>query len=115
MAQSEFLRYVGDADLHDGTILDVTVPCSESEEADVSTASQPVQVRVRGASGRVLILEFHDVRALRSCRAAGMVIYSLSELRCDPPYRRFSFANWNEDDDAHLEIEARQFTIVRSN
>jgi hypothetical protein len=35
-----------------------------------------------------------------------MLLYSLTELRTDPPLRKFVFANWHEDDDAALEIEA---------
>jgi hypothetical protein len=35
-----------------------------------------------------------------------MLLYALSELRSTPPLRRFSFANWDDDDDAFLEVDA---------
>jgi len=110
MTQPEFLRYIGDPDFHDGTILDVADVPTVAEYPNPSAGNRVV--RVRGASGRIFNIEFHDVRAVRSCRPVGMLIYSLSELRCDPPYRRFVFANWNEDGEACLEIEARECAIV---
>jgi hypothetical protein len=42
-----------------------------------------------------------------------MILYSVSELSAEPPHRRFVFVNWNEDDDAALEIDATAF-VVRS-
>lgn len=40
-----------------------------------------------------------------------MLLYSLSELSAEPPYRRFVFANWNDEDDAALEIDATGFAV----
>ena len=76
---------IGDADFHDGSILAV--------KHEGSTA----RVRVLGASGKVFIVDFGGVRAVRAKQAEGMVLYALSELRGEPPLRRFAFANWNND------------------
>ncbi len=34
------------------------------------------------------------------------MLYALSEMRAPAPLRRFAFANWDDDDDAILEIDA---------
>ena len=39
------------------------------------------------------------------------MVYALSELRAEPPSRRFVFPNWDEDDDAFLELIAQDFSI----
>jgi hypothetical protein len=41
-----------------------------------------------------------------------MMLYALSELHAEPPLRRFSFANWDDADEAFLEIEAEGFSIA---
>lgn len=39
------------------------------------------------------------------------MLYALSELRCEPPLRRFAFANWDDDSTAYLEVEAETVTV----
>ena len=36
-------------------------------------------------------------------------LYALAEMQVSPPFRRFVFANWDDDDPAFLEVEAREF------
>jgi hypothetical protein len=38
-----------------------------------------------------------------------MMIYALSEMSGSPPYRWFIFTNSDNEDEASLEIEAREF------
>ena len=40
-------------------------------------------------------------------QAEGMLLYSLSEMKSPPPYRKFVFTNSDDDDSARLEIVAR--------
>jgi len=94
MAETSFVGYVGDPDFHDGSVVAV--------EHQGDTA----RIRVRGASGKVFVVDFGAVRAVRANQAEGMVLYALSESRGEPPLRRFTFANWDEDSQAHLEVEA---------
>jgi len=99
MADSTFIGYVGDAAFHDGSVLTV-------EQHDDTT-----RVRVRGCSGKVFVVTFGGVRAVRAKRPEGMMLYALSEIRGEPPLRRFVFANWDDDDDASLEVDAENFAV----
>jgi len=90
MAGSPFVGYVGDADFHDGSVLAVEHQGSE------------FRVRVRGASGRVFVVDFGGVHSVRANCPEGMMLYALSELTVEPPLRRFAFINWNEDGEAYL-------------
>ncbi len=94
MPDSSFIAYVGEPDFHDGSILSV-------EQQD-----DAVCIRVRGASGKVFRLDFSGVRTVRANAAVGMVLYALSEMSAQPPIGRFVFVNWDEQGDAHLEIDA---------
>jgi hypothetical protein len=99
MSESSCVSYVGDPDFHDGSILAI-------ERQDGL-----VRVRVRGASGRVFVVTFGDVLAVRANCAEGMMLYALTELRAEPPLRRFVFANWNDDSKACLEVEAASISV----
>lgn len=99
MAESAFVGYVGDADFHDGSVLAVGHRGSE------------LRVRVRGASGRVFAVDFGGVQSVRANCPEGMMLYALSELTVEPPLRRFTFTNWDEDGEAYLEIDALTFTV----
>jgi hypothetical protein len=102
MSHPEFVGYVGDPDFHDGRIVSV-----EPNGGDLT-------VVVQGASGRRLLVSFSDVQSTSSKRPEGMVLYALSEMRGAPPWRRFSFANWDETDDAYLEVVARDFRVEKA-
>lgn len=99
MSASEFVGYLGDADFHDGSIV------SMDREGDV------VRVRVRGASGTLFRVEFSGVRDVRAKSPEGMLLYALCELRSDASQRRFAFANWDQDGDASLEIDAEDVSF----
>src|SRR4051794_25394093 len=99
MSEAAFVGYVGDADFHDGSVWAV--------EHQGTTA----RVWVRGASGNVFVVEFGGVRAVRANQPEGMVLYALSELRGEPPLRRFAFANWDDDSPAHLEVDAETVAV----
>ena len=90
------VAYRGDADLHDGTVLSVHV---EGDEA---------RVIVRGGSGSQFELRFSAVASLAQHRAEGMVLFAVAEMKADPPLRRFVFTNWDDGDDARLELVARE-------
>ena len=94
------IAYVGPPALHDGHLL------------AVARAGDRVTVRVRGADGREIALEFTGVTALSSVRPEGMLLYGLAELRGEGAARQFFFANWEEWDDAGLEITARDFRVL---
>jgi len=101
MSDDAFVGYVGDPSLHDGRI------------TDVREASGQLQVMVQSESGALLIVTFTGVRSVVSNRSVGMVLYSLSEISTSGPGRQFVFANWDEEDDAKLEVQADGFTVSR--
>ncbi len=98
MAQSQIV-YVGPPELHDGHVVGV------EREGDRAT------VRVRGSDGQPLALEFTGVTKL-SGRPEGMLLFGLAEFRTGSPSRQFFFANWEEWDDAGLEVTARDFRVL---
>jgi hypothetical protein len=100
MTSDDFVGYVGDPDFHDGAVVRVV--------ADGDLAC----VVVRGASGQEYAVEFHGVKAVRSNRPEEMMIYALTEMRTLAAARRFVFSNWEDDDDASLEVEAEGFSIT---
>jgi hypothetical protein len=95
--EAAFVGYLGARDFHDGSILTM-------ERID-----DLVRVRIRGAEEQLFVAEFTGVREVRSNRPEGMFLDALSEMRGQPPVRRFVFVNWEWDDDAFLEIDAEQF------
>ena len=99
MPDSSFIRYVGEADFHDGSIVSV-----EQHEENV-------RVRVRGASGKVFVVDFSGVREVRANEPEGMMLYALSEMTSQPPLRRFVFANWDDQSKAILEVDAAGFMV----
>jgi hypothetical protein len=100
MSDRFFLGYVGDPDFHDGRVV------------SIGASNDGVRVRIRGASGQMFVAEFGAGRIVRSNKPEGMLLYALSEFRNEPPFRKFVFANWDEDDAAALEIEAETFKVV---
>ena len=99
MSPSSFIGCVGDPDFHDGAVLAV--------EHQNGTA----RVRVRGVSGKVFVVDFGGVRAVRANRPDGMMIYALCEHSAVAPVRRFVFANWDDESDAYLEVDAETFAV----
>jgi hypothetical protein len=100
MSDASFVAYVGEPDFHDGAII------------SVEQNGTAVRVRIRGANGKRYVVAFNGVAALRANSSEGMVLYALSELRAVPPLRRFSFANWDDDSEASLEVDAEGFSIT---
>jgi hypothetical protein len=99
MAGSSFVGYFGEAEFHDGSVLAV--------EHRAATA----RVRVRGVGGTVFVVEFAGVRAMRAARPERMLLYALSEWSAEPPLRRFTFTNWDDDSEACLEVDAETVTV----
>ena len=84
-------------DVHDGWIRRV------EKETD------RLRVFIVTIDGRRVVFEFTGVREVKHNRPEGMLLYALSELREVAPLRRFSFVNWEEEDDGYLEVVALEF------
>ncbi len=100
MIPKDFIGYIGDRDIHDGTVEGIT------EQGD------RVLVHIEGAGGRPLAVEFLNVESVKQQSAVGMMLYALVEWWAPAPWRRFVFANWDDEDDAFLEIIAQDWRMV---
>jgi hypothetical protein len=92
----EFVASVGPSEIHDATI----------ERVDAELDRLVVTLRCGNASQARLRIELSDPVVVDQKHAVGMTLYSLAELRGAGDRRRFSVVNWDEDDDARLEVEA---------
>ena len=90
----DFVQYLNNDDVHDGII------------RRVSKENDRLQIFIETADGRIVVFEFTGVRNVKQNRPEDMVLYSLSELRETAPLRKFIFTNWDEEDDAFLEVTA---------
>lgn len=99
MSGTTFIAYVGDRDFHDAYI------------RSVSHAVDRVEVTLEAHNKRTIQVRFSGVRKVVAVHPEGMMIYALSEMRAEPPYRYFVFANWDEDDQATLEVEALEWSF----
>jgi hypothetical protein len=93
--------YVGDPDIHDGYIRAVVYD------------KQKVNVTVEAHNGQWLVIQFDNVAWVKSLHPEGMMLYALAEGQCKANIRRFVFINWDEEDDAFLEIGAIGFEIIK--
>ena len=98
----DFLRYVGDPDIHDGVIIKV-----DHHENEAS-------VLIKGFSGKMLTVAFFGLKSIKSNKPEGMILYSLSEMRCDKQHRHFVFTNTEDEDDAYLEIVAEEIKVIKT-
>lgn len=102
MNNEVFVQYLNNDDVHDARVRQVI------EEPD------QVRVLVDTADGRLVIFQFSGVRDVRQNRPENMLLYSLTELREVPPFRRFRFTNWDEEDNASLEVIALAMSSTES-
>jgi hypothetical protein len=98
--EERLIGHVGDPRIHDAVVETVR----ESPGA--------VAVVVRTEAGEALTVSFAGVHSVKSHRPVGMMLYALSELESCGPGRHFQFANWDEDDDASLEIQAESMSVA---
>jgi hypothetical protein len=99
MEKNDFVGYVGSADLHDARVTSILRSGSAAE------------VRLVAHNGREIKVCFSGVKNLIADKPEGMMIYGLTELKAESPYRRFAFTNWDEDDKRSLEILARDLKV----
>ncbi|WP_162601732.1 hypothetical protein [Occallatibacter savannae] len=102
MGEADFVAYVGIPDIHDGTILRVSIKGSTAE------------VVIEGYSGCEHSIVFQGIRKVEMKEPEGMLLYSLSEMQAEAPFREFVFTSNNEDDDKYLSVTAVDFRIRSS-
>ncbi len=94
MDDENFVGYIGDYRVHDSRI--------KAIESDENT----LQVSLISEDNEIIIVKFVGIKSVRSNRPEGMILYSISEMEEQSPFRKFVFVNWDEEDDASLEIIA---------
>jgi hypothetical protein len=97
--QDEFVGYIGEPDFHDAVVV------------KLNTSGRDVEVVIRSEASRFFKIRFLNVQDIQSNRSNGMMLYALAELKATPVGRRFSFVNWDEKDDALLELTATDYLI----
>lgn len=95
MDQESFVQYWYNEDVHDGRV------------HRLFHNSDELTVEIDTHDGRRVTFEFSGVESVIGHRPEGMLLYSLTEMKNTFPQRKFVFTNSNEDDEARLEIQAR--------
>src|SRR6185436_8175724 len=99
---NSFIAYHYSDDVHDGRL------------KQIEQNGEQLEVLIETVDGRLVGFEFSGVRSVDSLRPEGMVLYSISELGHPPPHRRFVFTNSDEEDEARLEVVAKEITLAES-
>lgn len=68
-----------------------------------------MNILLESPEGETFFTRFKNVKSIKSNNPIDMKIYALSEIEEIAPYRKFIFANWDEDDDSILEIVSKDF------
>jgi hypothetical protein len=95
---AQFIAYIGHPEIHDGII------------TDFKHQGTKASVMINAQSGRMLKIEFDGVVSVKANKPEGMLLYSLSEMK-HPEHRLFVFTNWEDEDDAYLEITADSYIV----
>lgn len=99
MCEESFVGYIGDYRVHDSRV------------KEINSYEDILQVSLISEDTDMIIVKFLGVKSVRSNRPKGMILYSISEMKESPPFRKFVFVNWDEDDDASLEVIAQDCII----
>lgn len=99
MNDENFIGYIGDYRIHDSKIKTI--------EPDKNN----IQVSLISEDNEIIRVKFVEVKLVKSNNAEGMILYSISEMKEQLPFRKFVFVNWDEEDDSSLEIVAQDCII----
>ncbi|MBM7870715.1 hypothetical protein JOC70_002209 [Clostridium pascui] len=81
MDNEKFIGYIGDYRIHDSKIKAI-----ESDKANI-------QVSLISEDRESIIIKFVEVKSVKSNSPEGMIIYSISEMKEQLPFRKFVFVN----------------------
>src|ERR1043165_6340073 len=90
-----FVGYIGPPEIHDGTIY------------RVYSDDQSLTVVVIDANEQEIRFHFVEVDAIDTVEPDGMFLYGLLEMEHEPPFRRFVFVNWDDEDTRRLEVVSK--------
>lgn len=98
MDNNSFARYIGDYKIHDSRIEKII---NNGSEVTVLLKSEEETINIR----------FLGVHKVIEKSAEGMILYAICEMKGNEQYRKFVFANTDEEDDASLEVFAHEYHI----
>lgn len=99
MDNENFIGYIGNHRIHDSKIKAIE---SDKDNIQVSLISEDKEI---------IIVKFMEVKSAKSNKPEGMILYSISEMEEELPFRKFVFVNWDEEDNSSLEIVAQDCII----
>ena len=99
MDKDEFIEYIGDYRVH------------ESRIKAIKSAGDTIEISLKSQDGEIIIVKFLGVKSVNANRAEGMILYAIAEVKEQYPLRKFVFINWDEEDEASLEIIAHDYLI----
>lgn len=95
-----FIGYIGDYRIHDSTI------------QEIRSSEKKLDVLLKTMDADIITVRFlHPVRVI-SNKPVGMFLYAITELETEDPFRKFVFANWDEEDDAYFEVFAEDCNLL---
>jgi hypothetical protein len=97
----ELLGYVGGPQLHDAEIV------------RVEKSGEDLRVVIASENDSKFLVSFTGVQSLISNKPERMILYGMAELKGEVGHRRFVFVNWDEDDDARLEVSAAGYSMEK--
>lgn len=99
MYEEDFIGYIGDYRIHDSSI------------KAIETDKDNIQVDLISEEREIITVRFVEVKSVKFNNPEGMVLYSISEMKEQAPFRKFVFVNWDEESNTSLEIIARYCII----
>lgn len=99
MENNSFIGYVGNYKVHDSKI-----------EKIINNGSQ-VTVLLKSQEEETINVRFSGVHQVIEKSAEGMILYAICEMKGNEQYRKFVFANTDEEDEASLEVFAHDYYI----
>jgi hypothetical protein len=100
MNNENFIGYIGDYRIHDGRV------------QSIKSDKDNIQVSLITEDKNIVKVTFIEAKLVKSNNAEDMIVYSISEMEEQLPFRKFVFVNWDEEDDSSLEIVARDCIIL---
>ncbi len=99
MNDENFIGYIGDYRIHDSKI------------KAIKTNKDNIQVSLVSGDKEIIQVKFIEVKSVKSNNAEGMILYSISEMKEQLPFRKFIFVHWDEEDVSALEIVAQDCIV----
>ena len=111
MTEPTFVNYIQEPDVHDGIVVSATYRKGILRSI---LNKREVNVLVLTYEQRLFIITFGRVHSAIINNVEGMMLYSLTEMSAESPFRRFVFVNWYDGEESHRELEvvAREISSV---